>query len=85
MADSTLSVDDQAFLEEWKHRWLKGSFLTYNTRGSEPIKNIDGKINRARQWGIQPLEMRSLLDQVFSEACRPDQFRYEKIRQLLQQ
>lgn len=85
MTDSTLSVEDQVFFEEWKHRWLKGSFLTYITRGSEPIKNIVGKIKCGHRWGIQTFEMRSLLDEAFSEAYRPDHSRYEEISQLLQQ
>jgi hypothetical protein len=78
------NVEDQALLEEWKRRWLKGSFLTYITRGSEPIETILGKIKYGRHKGIPNFEMRLLLNEALSEAYRPDHSRYEEISQLLQ-
>ncbi len=61
---------------------LKGSFLSYITRGSEPIRNIRGKINRGHQTGVSDFEMQCILDEALSEAHRPDHPRYEEIRKL---
>lgn len=83
MFSSTLDVSDQTFLEKWKRLWLQGSFLAYIAKGSEPIGNIVGNINRGRQWGMSNFEMQRLLETALSKAYRPDYSRYEELSQLL--
>ena len=78
-----LSLGNEVLIEEWKRRWLHGSFLSYLTRASEPLENISRKIKRARQWTFSNAEILLLLDQAFSNAYHPEPDRYEEIRRLL--
>lgn len=53
---SNLAEEDRTFIKELKSQWLKGSFLSCITRGSEPTRNILGKIKHGHQWDLSESE-----------------------------